>query len=94
MDRLLNLLGRNGIKSTLRNGRSIDDIAKFTANGKPAIAHVNLPEGGGHYVVIDGVTARLGQPVVAIRDPLGGRQYFELADDFAKRFSGWTIDLQ
>lgn len=46
--------------------------------------------GGGHAIVVDGVTVRQGVPVVAIRDPWG-QQYFESVDVFSKRFLGQGI---
>jgi filamentous hemagglutinin len=93
VDRLAMLLNRNGVNAAWRWGFRIDDIAAATAGGGPLIAHVRVPGGGGHFVVIDGVTTRLGQRVLAIRDPLGGRQYFELATEFAKRMTGQVVVL-
>jgi filamentous hemagglutinin len=93
IDRLAVMLNRNGVGATWRAGYSIDDIAAATARGNPLIAHVKVPNYTGHFVVVDGVTTRLGQRVVAIRDPLGGRQYFELTSEFSKRFSGQVVTL-
>ena len=93
MDRLSALLNANGTNATLRSGASLGDIGTATAQGNPVIAHVNMPGGGGHFLVVDGVTTRMGQSVVAIRDPLGGGQYFELASRFMQRFSGWIVTV-
>jgi hypothetical protein len=43
-----------------------------------------------HWVVVDGVTTRLGQEVLAIRDPWG-IQYFELTSVFGPRFTGQGV---
>jgi len=43
-----------------------------------------------HAVVVDGVTVRNGQPVVAIRDP-HGKAYFSPLKTFEKNFSGHMI---
>jgi hypothetical protein len=95
MDRLGALLKANGTKAALKSGATINDIATATAGGKPVIAHVHMPDGGGHFLVVDGVTTRMGERVLAIRDPLKGRQYFELVSEFSKsnRFSGWIISI-
>jgi filamentous hemagglutinin len=93
MDRLAALLRRNGVNATWRAGYSVDDVARATAGGNPLIAAVRVPGGGGHAVVVDGVTTRMGQRVVAIRDPAGGRQYFELTSEFARRFLGQVVTL-
>lgn len=41
-------------------GTTIDDLAASTANGNAAIAHVSLTGDAGHFVVVDGVTTRMG----------------------------------
>lgn len=87
-------LRQNGMNAAWKTGYSIDDIARATQTGKPLIAAVRVPGGGGHAVVIDGVTTRMGQLVVAVRDPASGRQYFELASEFAKRFTGQVVTIQ
>jgi hypothetical protein len=93
IDRLAKLLNVNGVSATWRAGFNIEQLALATSRGRPAIAHVGIPGGGGHFVVVDGVTTRIGQRVVAIRDPAGGRQYFELVSEFLKRFSGQVVTL-
>lgn len=45
----------------------------------------------GHAVVVNGVTIRNGQTVVAIRDPALGRQYFTPVEEFYQKFSGEVI---
>lgn len=62
-----------------------------TSNGNSAIARVVLDSGEGHFVVVDGVTSRQGQFVVAVRDPGTGTQYFVPAAEFAKKFSGQVV---
>ena len=71
-------------------GATIDDLAAATANGDAAIAHVNLSGDTGHFVVVDGVTNRGGQAVVAVRDPLDG-QFFVPVDQFNAKFSGQAV---
>ena len=94
IDRLAALLRQNGVNAVWRQGYSIGDVAKATEGGKPLIAAVRVPGGGGHAIVVDGLTTRMGQSVVAIRDPSGGgQQYFELASEFAKRFTGHVVTL-
>jgi len=46
---------------------------------------------GGHAIVVDGITVRQGQQVVAIRDPALGRQYFTPIDEFSQKFSGSVV---
>lgn len=46
---------------------------------------------GYHAVVVDGVTIRNCQTVVAIRDPALGCQYFTPVDEFNLKYSGQAI---
>ena len=91
MDRLAALLRQNGVNAVWSAGNTVGDIARLTASGNPVIAAVRAGTGG-HAVVVDGVTTRMGQLVVAIRDPgNGGTQYFQLASEFAKNFIGQIV---
>lgn len=93
IDRLAALLRRNGISAQWKHGLGIDDLAAATSGRNPLIAHVRTGNGG-HFVVVDGVTTRMGRRVVAIRDPAGGRAYFETVEAFMRRFSGQVVVLQ
>jgi filamentous hemagglutinin len=70
--------------------QTIESLTRATAKGDPAIALVDLDRGR-HFVVVDGVTSRQGQKVVAIRDPANGRQYFTPVEEFSERFSGEAV---
>ncbi|MFY1079894.1 papain-like cysteine protease family protein, partial [Escherichia coli] len=83
---LAQVLRNNGLSSTRRASVTIEELAKATAKGDPAIVRMSLDRGG-HAVVVDGVTMRNGQYVVAIRDPAMGRQYFTPIDEFKRKFS-------
>jgi Peptidase C39 family len=88
---LASALRQNGIKDARYIPRiSLDDLAKATAHGNPAIVRLNLNRGG-HFVIVDGITVRQAQKVVAIRDPGGGRQYFTPIAEFTEKFSGETV---
>jgi len=90
-----------GLSKTLQNNglssatwilkASVDDLAVATSKGNAAIARVTLENGEGHFVVVDGVTVRQGQSVVAIRDPGTGKQYFVPSQEFANKFSGQAV---
>ncbi|WP_237398869.1 cysteine peptidase family C39 domain-containing protein [Stenotrophomonas maltophilia] len=90
MPALAQVLRNNGLSSTRRASVTIEELAKATAKGDPAIVRMSLDRGG-HAVVVDGVTMRNGQYVVAIRDPAMGRQYFTPIDEFKRKFSGEAI---
>lgn len=66
---------------------SLDDLAKVTSQGKPAIVYLRLSRGG-HFVIVDGITVLRGQKFVAIRDPAGGRQYCTPVKEFLEKFRG------
>ena len=86
----------NGVGSTFVPNASISDLARFTSNGRPAIATVQTGPSTGHAVVVDGVTTRGGQQVVAIRDPSGrpnGGVYYETVSSFQDRFTGGVIRM-
>ena len=92
---LVSLLKRNRVVSESRVGVSIADVRAATRGGNPVIAVVRntsatRPKEVLHAIVIDGVTTRLGQEVLAIRDPWG-LQYFELTSTFQKRFTGQAV---
>lgn len=93
IDRLATLLKMNGVAAKWESKLGIDDLARVTAGKNPAIAHVKVGNGDFHYVVVDGVTERLGKRVVAIRDPGDGTAYFQLVDDFLARFTGNVVVL-
>ena len=88
---LSDALRQNGVSAARASfGTTIDDLAASTANGNAAIAHVNLTGDAGHFVVVDGVTTRGGQAVVAVRDPLDG-QFFVPVAQFKTKFSGQAV---
>ncbi|WP_241019568.1 hemagglutinin repeat-containing protein [Burkholderia sp. Ac-20345] len=89
---LTKALQNNGVSSARWTlNATVDDLAAATSNGNAAIARVTLGNGEGHFVVVDGVTTRLGQSVVAVRDPGTGTQYFVPANEFSKKFSGQVV---
>ncbi|MGU7812468.1 cysteine peptidase family C39 domain-containing protein [Burkholderia sp. AW49-1] len=89
---LSNALQKNGLSSARwAVDASVDDLAAATSRGNAEIAHVDLDVGGGHFVVMDGVTTRLGKSVVEIRDPGTGAQYFVPAKEFSKKFTGQVV---
>jgi Peptidase C39 family len=83
-DRVATLLREQGVDASFRTRMTVQDLADATADGNPAIAAVTQG-GGGHAIVVDGVTSRQGVSVVAIRDPWG-QQYFEKVEVFNQRF--------
>jgi filamentous hemagglutinin len=88
---LTKALRANGVESanwTLN--ASMDELAMATAKGNAAIARMDLARGG-HFVVVDGVTVREGQAVVAVRDPGSGLQYFVPKAEFEAKFSGQAV---
>ena len=92
---LVALLRRNRVVSEARTGVTIADIRAATRGGNPVIVMVRNTSGTRtsevlHWVVVDGVTTRLGQEVLAIRDPWG-IQYFELTSVFGPRFTGQAV---
>ena len=91
-DNLANLLKENGVNAKFKKGMSIEDLAEATSNGKPAIAAIRVRYGG-HAVVVDGITTKFGEKVVAIRNPWG-TQYFQKVSEFKKVFlrQGVTIE--
>src|SRR5260370_9855275 len=71
MSNLTDLLHLNGVKNASDPKQlSIDDLQKATAGGHPAIVHFNNPGGGGHFMVVDGVTTnKYGSKTVYVRHP-------------------------
>lgn len=103
MSNLTDLLKLNGVKDASDPKQmSIDDLQKATAGGHPAIVHFNNPGGGGHFMVVDGVTTNKdGSKSLDVRDPWppadadgkGGGNSSEMSDkQFNDRgYSGWAV---
>ncbi|QRO33536.1 hemagglutinin repeat-containing protein [Chromobacterium violaceum] len=88
---LTKALRANGMESASWSlNATVDDLASQTARGHAAIARMELDRGG-HFVVVDGVTTRQGQAVVAVRDPGNGTQYFVPKTEFESKFSGQVV---
>ncbi len=87
----------NGVGTAVRTNSTISQLESATANGKPAIAMVKSGPSTFHYVVVDGITKRGGQSVVAIRDPAGstnGGVYYETMRSFTQRFTGNVVQIK
>ncbi|WP_227541451.1 MULTISPECIES: cysteine peptidase family C39 domain-containing protein [Acinetobacter] len=75
------------------SARTLNDLSRYTSNGKPVIVRIADPKNPkefSHFVVVDGITEKNGQKVVAIRDP-HGKSYFSPVDTFKKAFTGEAI---
>ncbi|WP_330962006.1 cysteine peptidase family C39 domain-containing protein [Photobacterium sp. 53610] len=97
MPDLQRLLKDNGVSSVVRTRRKVSDLQKMTSNGRPSIVMVRSGPSTNHFVVVDGVTTRGGQRVVAIRDPAGkpnGGVYYESVESFENRFTGNVIQIR
>jgi hypothetical protein len=95
-DHLQRLLRDHGINSVFRPSAGIDAISRWTSQGRPVIATVRTGPDRYHAIVVDGVTSRGGQRVVAIRDPGGrpnGGVYYETESSFRNRFIGEVIRI-
>jgi filamentous hemagglutinin len=89
MNELSSTLNANGLNSSFVRNVSVDDLAGATSVQNPAIVAIKTPQGG-HAVVVDGITTRLGQRVVAIRDP-HGTAYFQTVEEFDKVFMNQAV---
>jgi filamentous hemagglutinin len=89
MSKLTKVLRDNGTDASTPVRVSLLEVMEATAKGNPAILAVKQG-GGGHAIVVDGITGRDRTFVVAIRDPWG-KQYFERLDVFKERYLGWAI---
>ncbi|MDQ3233559.1 MAG: cysteine peptidase family C39 domain-containing protein [Pseudobdellovibrionaceae bacterium] len=78
---LVNLFAEYGVGARRSTSTFPKDLESLTSNGRPVIAQVMNPDSSRHWLVVDGVTTRQGQKVVAIRDP-GFGAYFQLWEDF------------
>nr|WP_119690833.1 cysteine peptidase family C39 domain-containing protein [Acinetobacter sp. UGAL515B_02] len=87
------MLSRNKVETIFLNGRTINDLSRYTDKGTPVIVRIidsKNPQDFSHFVVVDGITERSGQKVVAIRDP-HGKSYFSPVETFKKAFTGEAI---
>jgi hypothetical protein len=88
---LPNLLWEARIASHEVTGASLEQLAAATAKGKPTIVRLN--GNPAHFIIVDGVTTRMGQPVVAIRNP-HGQKYFQLTSEFEKQWDKSMIVVE
>lgn len=87
-----NLFSKNGVSTGTFTGKGVDDLARYTSNGRPVVVRVTGENNFSHFVVVDGVTKRNGIDVVAVRDPIGsGQQYFSPTSTFGQHFTGEVI---
>ncbi|ARU57351.1 hypothetical protein OLMES_3311 [Oleiphilus messinensis] len=92
IDELARTLSANGLDATFNRRLTIDALSRATSGQNPAIVAIRTPQGG-HAVVVDGITRRQGQDVVAIRDP-HGRAYFQTLDAFKEVFLGQGVTIK
>lgn len=87
------LLKQKNVENIALNGRSINDLERYTQKGTPVIVRIvdsNDSANFSHFVVVDGITTRNGQKVVAIRDP-HGKSYFSPIETFKRAFTGEAV---
>jgi len=85
------LLDEFRIASREMTGQNLNQLATATAGGRPAI--VRLKGADGHFVIVDGVTTRMGERVVAIRNP-HGQQYFQRVADFEAQWDNSMVVIE
>jgi filamentous hemagglutinin len=85
-------LNANGIGAVYREGMTVRGLRELVGVNKPAIVRIMKPEGG-HAVVVDSFTRRMGRDVVSIRNP-HGVEYYQPLEDFMKVFTGHSVILK
>lgn len=58
------MLSRNKVETIFLNGRTINDLSRYTDKGTPVIVRIidsKNPQDFSHFVVVDGITERSGQ---------------------------------
>ena len=58
------MLCRNKVETIFLNGRTINDLSRYTDKGTPVIVRIidsKNPQDFSHFVVVDGITERSGQ---------------------------------
>ena len=89
---LVSLLSNNNVISTAHTKIPVNQLNEWTSNGTPAIAMVRSGSDTLHHIVVDGITQRNGQTVIAIRDPAKG-SYYETIESFQNRFVGNAVRI-
>jgi hypothetical protein len=79
-----------GVQADLLVRQNVDNLASLTRNGTPVVVEIRYGSGVNHAVVVDGVTTRNGQRVVAVRDP-HGVQYFSPVATFQRQMTGQVV---
>ncbi|MDH2274502.1 cysteine peptidase family C39 domain-containing protein [Moraxella porci] len=91
---IASLLKSQGLtNATYLPNRTIASLGALTQQGSPAIVRISNGRGFSHFVVVDGITTRMGRKVVAIRDPWN-KQYFSPIEIFEKSFTGDVVYLR
>ena len=92
INELADTLNANGLNATFNRRLDLDTLRNATAGKNPAIVAIETPNGG-HAVVVDGFTNKLGRDVVSIRDP-HGQAYFQTVEEFKKVFLKQGVTLE
>lgn len=82
INELADNLNANGLDATFNRRLDLGTLRSVTSGKNPAIVAIQTPQGG-HAVVVDGFTKKLGRDVVSIRNPWG-EAYFQTVDEFKK----------
>ena len=84
-----------GLPARAVRGWRMPQLKAATAGGDPVIAVIRTKADGHvlHAVVVDGITMRGGQSMVAVRNPWG-IQYFQTEAEFMRSFTGHAIKLR
>ena len=92
INELADNLNANGLNATFNRRLDLDTLQSATSGKNPAIVAIQTPQGG-HAVVVDGFTTKLGRDVVSIRNPWG-EAYFQTVDEFKKVYLKQGVTLE
>jgi filamentous hemagglutinin len=92
LDQAASILNANGIGAVYREGITVRGLREMVGLNKPAIVRIMTPDGG-HAVIVDSFTKRMGKQVVSIRNP-HGVEYYQPLNEFMKVFNGHVVKLQ
>ncbi len=92
LDQAASILNANGISAVYRKGITVPSLREMVRLNKPAIVRIMTPDGG-HAVIVDSFTKRMGKQVVSICNPRGV-EYYQPLNELMNVFTGHVVKLQ
>jgi len=90
VNEISDILTKNGVSNQILTDATSTQLQTALDNGSTAIVHIQLADGQGHFLVVDGMSVIDGVPYYLTRDPVAGARGIR-SDILDLRMSGNSI---